>query len=283
MKHICEYGCGKEAIHQFKNGNWCCSKTTQSCSQKRKEQSEKQSGENSKRYGIKSSKETRMKISKAVSGKNNPMWKRDFSNEHRRKLGLVNKGKSKIISKEHKNKLRQARLYSIEDWYEKYPILKKVEQFRYNPNNLDEIQAHCKNHNCSNSKEKGGWFTPTRQQLRDRIMATTAFDGSYLYCSNECKNECPLFNVYSDPNRNISKPYTNEEYQIWRLEVLNRSEYKCEYCNEAATHVHHSRPQKLEPFYSLDPDFGIACCEKCHYEKGHKDECSTGNLATINC
>jgi len=23
---ICEYGCGQEATHQFKNGRWCCSK-----------------------------------------------------------------------------------------------------------------------------------------------------------------------------------------------------------------------------------------------------------------
>jgi len=24
-------------------------------------------------------------------------------------------------------------------------------------------------------------------------------------------------------------------------------------------------------------------CEKCHYEKGHNDECSTGNLSKIIC
>ena len=30
-KHLCEYGCGKEAIHQFKNGKWCCSEHTSQC------------------------------------------------------------------------------------------------------------------------------------------------------------------------------------------------------------------------------------------------------------
>jgi hypothetical protein len=28
---ICEYGCGQEAKHQFKNGKWCCSKNHSSC------------------------------------------------------------------------------------------------------------------------------------------------------------------------------------------------------------------------------------------------------------
>jgi hypothetical protein len=31
-KHVCNYGCGKEATHQFKNGKWCCSKSKNSCS-----------------------------------------------------------------------------------------------------------------------------------------------------------------------------------------------------------------------------------------------------------
>ena len=30
---LCDYGCGKEAIHQFKNGKWCCSKSHKSCIQ----------------------------------------------------------------------------------------------------------------------------------------------------------------------------------------------------------------------------------------------------------
>ena len=33
---LCEYGCGKEAIYQFKNGKWCCSKSSNSCLSKKK-------------------------------------------------------------------------------------------------------------------------------------------------------------------------------------------------------------------------------------------------------
>ena len=28
---LCDYGCGKEAIYQLKNGKWCCQKSQNSC------------------------------------------------------------------------------------------------------------------------------------------------------------------------------------------------------------------------------------------------------------
>ena len=35
--------------------------------------------------------------------------------------------------------------------------------------------------------------------------------------------------------------------------------------------------------FSLDPDFGLACCKKCHYKYGHRDECSPIQLAQMIC
>jgi len=196
----------------------------------------------------------------------------------------------KLTSNERKEKLRISlnKIYGIKYIKIKYPIFSKVEELRYNPDKPEEyeIQVRCKNHNCPNSKEQGGWFTPTRNQLLVRawqLDKQEGNDGSYFYCCEDCKKECPLYNLRSDPNSSIEKNYTSEEYQTFRQEVLKRSNYKCEYCTNDATHVHHSRPQKLEPFHSLDPDFGIACCEKCHFKYGHQDECSTGQLANKVC
>jgi len=160
---------------------------------------------------------------------------------------------------------------------------------RYNPNkplNEKVIQFHCKNHLCQNSKEQGGWFTPKSWQLNARIIAIenpSGFGESNFYCSDKCKQECPLYNMKGDHLKNKNIYCTIEEYNTWRNEVLKRANNKCEYCDKEAKHAHHSRPQKLEPFFSLDLDFGIACCEKCHYKYGHKDECSTGQLAKIIC
>ena len=215
------------------------------------------------------SKDARQKMSH--KGQNHGMFGKKHTEEAKNKIAAANIGKLYL---------------TIEKIKKLYPTFSKIEEIRYNPNDSTIRQVHCKNHKCPNSKEKGGWFDVNLVQLESRIWALekpNGNDGSYFYCCEECKNECPLFNLQSDPNKENELNYTAEEYQTFRNEVLNRANYKCEYCGEKATYVHHSRPQKLEPFYSLDPDFGIACCEKCHYEKGHKDECSTGQLANKVC
>jgi hypothetical protein len=107
----------------------------------------------------------------------------------------------------------------------------------------------------------------------------------HFYCCEECKQECPLYNLKSDPFKDTTKSYTQPEYQQFREFVLERDDYECQYCGDPATIVHHERTQKLEPLFVLDPDFAWSCCEKCHYKYGHKTgtECSTGNLASKVC
>jgi 5-methylcytosine-specific restriction endonuclease McrA len=98
--------------------------------------------------------------------------------------------------------------------------------------------------------------------------------------SNRTTNQ--IINFLSSKNRKI---YHTKEYNIWRQEVLKRADYKCEYCGNDANTAHHIKPQKLEPFFSLDPDYGVSCCRRCHYKYGHEigTECSTTNLANILC
>ena len=98
-----------------------------------------------------------------------------------------------------------------------------------------------------------------------------------------------VFNKRKYPNGSNPRKYTNNklftenELRIWSNAVLIRADYKCEYCEGLATSAHHVRPKKLEPFEALDPDNGIACCNTCHYKYGHKDECSTINIANKIC
>jgi hypothetical protein len=54
--NLCEYGCGQEAKHQFKNGRWCCSNSVNSCLNKRKKNLEFWS-----RLGIKEEQSNAMK------------------------------------------------------------------------------------------------------------------------------------------------------------------------------------------------------------------------------
>jgi len=255
--HICEYGCGQEVKYQLKNGKQCCSKSQNSCPVIRK------------------------KRSISMKGKNTGPQ----SEEHKRKIRESNKGKKKgPCSEETRRKISKAQKFILKDYKEKYPFLFIVEELRETKNG--KIQVHCKNHECENSKEKGGWFIPTYTQLYERIRQLehiNGWDGSYFYCSQYCKDTCELYNLKSDPYKDTNLPYTYKEYQTFRTFVLERDNHICQFCGEPATNIHHERPQKLEPFYALDPDFTWSCCEKCHYEKGHKDECSTGNLSKIVC
>lgn len=107
---------------------------------------------------------------------------------------------------------------------------------------------------------------------------------SRFYCSDACRGTCPIFGQHKYvKGQKSSFEVTRYEYEVWRKEVLKRADYKCEYCGEPATDVHHMKPKQLEPFFALDPDYGLACCEKCHYKYGHRDECSTINIAKVIC
>jgi len=234
--------------------------------------------------GIPRSKETIQKIKETRTKSN---YK--HSEETRRKMSKSHEGRKhseKTKIKISKGQLGKPKTRTISKIKKKYPIFEKIEEMRYNPDNPKEIQVHCKNHNCLNSKEKGGWFTPDQRQIECRLKSINTDIGlNYFYCSEECKNECPLFGFRVDHFLCNVKDlnYTSSEYNIWRNEVLKRANYKCEYCEDEAIDAHHIKPKKIEPFFSLDPDFGIACCKKCHYKYGHKDECSTGKLASKIC
>jgi 5-methylcytosine-specific restriction endonuclease McrA len=302
----CEYGCGKKAKYQFKNGKWCCSKSQNSCpinieknreANKGRTHSEETKKKMSEvRKGKPKSEETRKKMSESGKGRTHSEETRkkisealkNPSEETRKKMSEANKGKPK--SEETRKKMGEANKLTIKKIKTRYPFFSQIEEMIYNPDKPDEkeIQVHCKNHLCPNSKEQSGWFTPTINQIQERVGAIEyprGFGESNFYCCDECKNQCPLFNLRSDPLKETEKTYTQEEYQQFKEFVLERDDYQCQYCGDSATIIHHERPQKLEPFFVLDPDFAWSVCEKCHYKYGHKTgtECSTGSLANLQC
>jgi len=257
------------------------------------------------------SEKTKSKMGKFRFGEDNPFFGKTHSDKSKKRMSDLKKGKpSHMLGKKHSKKTRmkisksnKGRIMTIEEisnrkssieYYKKeYPTFTKIEEMRYKPGFEDEkiIQVHCKNHRCKNSKEYNGWFTPSWNQFHQRKLAIENPKGNqagYFYCCDNCKDECPLYNKKISQliiKKDEEKLYTEIEYQTWRQEVFNRNGYYCEYCDKKGTHVHHIQPQKLEPGFVLDPDYGIVCCEDCHYKYGHKTgtECSTGNLASTIC
>jgi len=279
---LCAYGCGKKAIYKFKNGKWCCSRSPSGCPEIRKKIGKPLRGKTISEKVIKKRKKTCLK----KYGVDNPSKLKKTIEKIKKtclkKYGVDNVSKLGKI----KGKLR----LSIRDIKKQYPFFSQIEEMRYDPDKPGEkeIQVHCKNHLCPNSKEKGGWFTPTKEQFKARKdwLENEGKDICYFYCSEKCKEECPLYQSKGgDPFKNIDIIYTQKEYQQFRKFILERDNYKCQYCGKKATEVHHERPQKLEPFFALDPDLAWSCCKKCHYKYGHKTgtECSTGTLASKIC
>lgn len=159
--------------------------------------------------------------------------------------------------------------------------LSDVEEVRDNNGLLEVKCSFCKN-----------WFIPKRTEVeaRAQFIKGNIDRESRLYCSQKCKERCPIFKKKKYPkgsnprgHRNKKYNYTENELRVWSKEVLARADNICEFCGETATIAHHEQPKKLQPFFALDPDNGIACCEKCHYKYGHTGDCSTASIAYKLC
>jgi hypothetical protein len=225
-------------------------------------------------------------------------------------LKVNNPSKNKKVIQKHKKTCRKRygvdsytqtdefkknKRLSYQQCLERYPDVVKIEELKEGPNG--EILGHCKNANCKNSKENGGYFDVSKK-VYERNRGINGYDTAHFYCCEECKNTCPLYKrsaatLHNRINENPEIPYTSAEYSTWKEEVYYRQKIEnntdtnfCEYCHATENlHVHHEVPQKIVPGYALDPINGIIACEDCHYKYGHEKgtECSTGNLANKIC
>jgi len=122
----------------------------------------------------------------------------------------------------------------------------------------------------------GKHFVPEKIDVRQRITYLNNFKYGqrHFYCSDECKESCPLIITYK---RDTS--FSQQAKEI----ALELSDRKCEICGvEENLEAHHIIPFKISPLEAYDSDNIIILCRNCHMERGHSDrECTTGYLA--NC
>ena len=212
---LCSYGCGNVAKYKYKNGKYCCSSSRNKCSALIFKNKNGNKGRKPWNYKLKDcfSKITTDKISEKNRGEKHWNYGKHWDDAVKKKIGDGNRGKviseeqrykqsismsgennsmfgkKRIFTKEEIKKQAKGRKLTIRKLKRKYPFFIQVEEMRYNPDKLDEkeIQVHCKNHKCSNSKEKNGWFTPTKIQFHDRrraLESENGNDGRYFYCSD---------------------------------------------------------------------------------------------------
>ena len=128
-------------------------------------------------------------------------------------------------------------------------------------------------------------MNPTVYQVYDRVRC---LEGRQLgeqrfYCSDQCKQECPIFGKILHPKG--FAPETSREVQPelrqMRFKIDN---YTCQKCNkhqdelETGLHCHHIEGVRWEPLESADVDKVITYCKDCHLEVHQQEGCGYNDM-----
>lgn len=152
---------------------------------------------------------------------------------------------------------------------EKYQPVHKIEQ--------DDLEllgvecAHCKK-----------IFVPSRYAVCMRIDSINGMrtGDQHLYCSEECKNLCPIYGqIKYFKNQKVSK-YTRSGQESWANLVKEKDSFTCQYCgiSESVMYAHHIDPINNNPIESMDIDNGVTLCKSCHIKVHTKNGCKYSEL-----
>lgn len=117
----------------------------------------------------------------------------------------------------------------------------------------------------------GKYFIPRNQDTHHRVQSLNGKKSgdNGLYCSEGCKESCPIFNQKLYP-KGFKQGTSREVQPQLRQLVLKRDNYECVCCNktidEIELHCHHIWPLNESPITSADIDECITLCIDCHKE-----------------
>jgi 5-methylcytosine-specific restriction endonuclease McrA len=121
----------------------------------------------------------------------------------------------------------------------------------------------------------GKWFAPTNSDCHNRIAALEKSSGEErrLYCSRECKIECPIYRKILWP-AGYRRATSREVQPDLRQLVFKRDGYDCQICgNCTSLHCHHITGVEQNPIESADIDNCVTLCKKCHKYVHSKEGC----------
>jgi len=203
-------------------------------------------GKNNSFYGKYHSKETKRKMSKNKEKENNPNYKGGYDNN-----------------------------ISLYDTFT--PQISFCEEARRNKDDLNILEVKCAY--C------GKWYKPTINSINNRIRALngTQAGEQRLYCSTQCKKECPIYHKSKWPDG--FKPATSREVQPeLRQMCFERDNFTCQKCDKTQAelktglHCHHVEGIRWEPLESADLDKVITLCKTCHKEVHKLPDCGYNDL-----
>lgn len=185
-------------------------------------------------------------------------------------LGLTpwNKGKTKYNNKRMKaiSKKRSGVNHPLykgfgSGKYSNYDLYKNdisfCESIRRNVDNKNILEVRCSY--C------GRWYPPSTMDVINR-KAGLKNDTNKFYCSDDCKNLCPIFRKREKP-AGFEKKYSrnSEVFPEIRKIVFERDKWECQKCgSHDKLECHHIDSVSLYPILSNDIDSCITLCVKCH-------------------
>jgi hypothetical protein len=227
--------------------------------------------------------------------------KTEFNKSKRRKDGLDNWCKNCIKNKQELNKSNK-KIYDTKYILQNKEKIKNKKMVRLNKTvsfysffteYLIKYNYEVKNNNGFleiKCKWCNKWFLPIYKYIQYRINAINGLYSfgveCHLYCSDDCKNKCPIFNLRTDPNEIIEKELRISIPQWLRKEILDRDNNECIICNSKENlELHHEKPLKENAFFQLDKDYIHTVCKNCHLNIIHKPDglCSLNELRSKNC
>lgn len=212
--------------------------------------------------GKKHSEEHNSKIGKSLEGKNAPWYGKTFSKEHQKKLSIARSGNRNHRWKGGVKKagipLFNTYAHQI-DW---------CEEVRRDPENKNVLQVRCSYNECKK------WFRPTITIVYNRIKGLNSNGEKRFYCSDGCKNLCPVFwkrvesliridaiKAGRDPWWELPREVQAELKQM----VHNRDEWACIKCGSKDDLIcHHLEGTLWNPLESADIDMCVTVCNECH-------------------
>lgn len=146
----------------------------------------------------------------------------------------------------------------------KLEVCEEVFRDKFNEEIINVKCAYC-----------GKIYRPTLNEVRSRIRCIDVPDrgDSRFYCSDSCKQECPIYHKHKYPLG--YKPATSREVQPeLRQLVFLRDNYTCVKCGATENlHCHHIEGININPLESADVDMCITVCKSCHKDIHSQKDC----------
>lgn len=129
----------------------------------------------------------------------------------------------------------------------------------------------------------GQYFVPFVSDVHKRISALNGDAGGdqYLYCSDNCKQACPVYKQKKYP-KNFKKASSREVNSLVRQMCFKRDDWLCQICgksiDEVQLHCHHIEGYAQNPVLGNDIENVITLCKECHKEVHKLPGCNYNEL-----